>query len=67
VDRFYTFLLVFLVVHSDIWPSYLMDLLRLRLVGAVGARNDTRRSFSQDLNLEYFYLQPSALAIDRPP
>jgi len=38
---------LFLKFYLGLWPSHLMDLLSLRLVGAVGARINVRGSYSQ--------------------
>jgi len=43
----YSFIQIYLIVLMGTWPSYLMDLLSLRLVDEVGARNYVRSSLSQ--------------------
>ena len=40
-------LFIYCLFHSGTWPYYLTDLLSLRLVGEVGARNYVKSSFSQ--------------------
>jgi len=54
-------------LYSGNWPSYLTDLLSLRLVGAVGTRNyalilTVGIQHDYDLNSGSFKLEPSTLA-----
>jgi len=65
VSTYYPALILF--GYSGTWPSYLTDLLSLRLVGTVGARINVRSSHSQPRptvtwiwTLRFSQLQPSA-------
>jgi len=59
-------LFIYCLFHSGTWLYYLTDLLSLRLVGEVGARNYVKSSFSQwALSMAVsFDLEPTALAIE---